>query len=325
MNSILVTGGAGFIGSHFVDLLLKEKTKNIVVFDKLTYAGKISNMATFIDNDNVIFIKGDISSMDDLRELFDRFTFSTIYNFAAESHVDNSISSPSVFVEANVIGTHNLLNMAKHYWQSYSNWRNNYKFVQISTDEVYGMLGDYGLFTENTCLNPSSPYSASKASADLICLSYFKTYGFPIVITRSSNNFGPRQDMEKLIPKTIINSINKKNIPIYGNGLNVRDWIFVEDNCLAIYLLSKLGVIGNIYNVGGNNEMTNLKIVNKILEFTLNLNSNLIEFVADRSGHDFRYAIDDLKTKSIIGNYKKTHFELALKLTIDYYKVYNAG
>lgn len=320
MKSILVTGGAGFIGSHFVDFLLNCGETNIVVFDKLTYAGKKSNMASFINDKRVEFIEGDINKFDDLIVLFGNFDFSYIYNFAAESHVDNSISSPSIFIDSNIVGTHNLLTMAKQHWKLDSNNEFTQKYIQISTDEVYGMLGSEGSFTEETCLKPSSPYSASKASADLLCMSYYNTYGFPLIITRSSNNFGPRQDFEKLIPKVITNAINKKKIPVYGNGLNVRDWVYVEDNCYAIYHLSKNGAIGNVYNIGGNNEKNNLQIIDIILE-KINANKfDLIEFVPDRNGHDFRYSVDDTKAKSVIGNYSKTDFSFALDATIAYYK-----
>lgn len=322
MKTILVTGGAGFIGSHFVDLLLEESQSKIVVFDKLTYAGKSSNMDSFVRNDRVTFIKGDIANAKDVENLFLKYKFLLIFNFAAESHVDNSINSPSVFIETNVNGTHNLLIQARKNWSKEPGWESKYRFIQISTDEVYGMLGKEGSFNEKTCLNPSSPYSASKASADLLCMSYLKTYNFPIIITRSSNNFGPRQDTEKLIPKVIFNALNNIKIPIYGNGLNVRDWIFVKDNCRAIYLLSTLGAIGNIYNVGGMNELTNLQIVSNILKYIKFDDSNLISFVEDRAGHDFRYSVDDQKTKLIIGEYATTEFDLALKNTIEFYVKY---
>lgn len=320
MNSILVTGGAGFIGSHFVDLLIKAGERNVVVFDKLTYAGKKSNMSSFINDSNVTFINGDIANLDNLKTLFNTLDFSIIYNFAAESHVDNSINSPAIFIESNVVGTHNLLYMAKCQWEKFPNWKESFKFIQISTDEVYGMLGSDGSFSEEMPLSPSSPYSASKASADLLCISYFKTYGFPMIITRSSNNFGPRQDVEKLIPKAIIHALNKKKIPIYGNGLNVRDWIYVEDNCSAIFSLSKVGKIGDVYNIGGNNEMNNLEIVKLILEKTNTSNFNLIEFVTDRIGHDFRYSVNTNKSKHLIGNFVETEFNLALDITINFYK-----
>lgn len=320
MKTILVTGGAGFIGSHFVDTLLEETQSNVVVFDKLTYAGKFSNMDSFLKNDRVTFVQGDIAVAQDVEKLFSEYEFLIIFNFAAESHVDNSINSPNVFVETNVNGTHNLLINAKIQWTKEIDWENKYRFIQISTDEVYGMLGEEGSFNEQTCLNPSSPYSASKAAADLLCISYFKTYKFPIIITRSSNNFGPRQDREKLIPKTIFNALNNLKIPIYGDGLNVRDWIFVKDNCRAIYLLSSKGDLGNVYNVGGNNEQNNLQIVNTILEKTESLGKDLIEFVPDRVGHDFRYSVDDTKAKKVIGSYVISTFDHFIELTIDFYK-----
>jgi dTDP-glucose 4,6-dehydratase len=218
------------------------------------------------------------------------------------------------------VGTHNLLLYSKSQWETVSDWENKFKFIQISTDEVYGALGQNGSFTENTPLNPTSPYSASKASADLLCLSYYKTYGFPVIITRSSNNFGPRQDYEKLIPKAIINSIFNFKIPVYGSGLNIRDWIFVEDNCNAIYKLSKLGVIGEVYNIGGNNEQSNLQIINSILNIMGKSGLDLVEFVAERSGHDFRYSINDKKSKLLIGEYSSSNFIENLKTTILFYE-----
>jgi len=235
-------------------------------------------------------------------------------NFAAESHVDNSIDEPSIFMQTNIIGVVNLLNNAKRFWKDYS----KHLFIQVSTDEVYGSLGKDGLFDEDSLVRPNSPYSSSKASADLIAMSYYRTYGLPVVITRSSNNFGPRQDKEKLIPKTILNSLNGVKIPLYGNGKNVRDWIFVKDNCNAILLLLKSALIGQVYNIGGLNERTNLEIIEIIL-FKLSAGEDNIEFVRDRLGHDYRYAIDDYKTNSLIGDYRNYNFDDAISLTIEFY------
>lgn len=319
MKTILVTGGAGFIGSHFIDLLLDVTDYFIIVLDKLTYAGKSENMSSFIESERVNFIKGDICDSDLLKTIFEKFYIDYVVNFAAESHVDNSITSPGIFVITNIIGTHTLINVSKSFWEKDTNWRETHKFIQISTDEVYGMLGDEGMFTEETSINPSSPYSASKASADLLCLSYYKTFGYPIIITRSSNNYGPRQDKEKLIPKSIINSLTGKKIPIYGSGMNIRDWIYVVDNSKAIYLLSLYGISGNVYNISGKNELRNIDFVKNIISKTNLDYENLIEFVPDRIGHDYRYSVDDSKTKSIIGEYATSSFDESVKETIYYY------
>lgn len=319
MKTILITGAAGFIGSHFADLILTDTDYEIVVLDSLTYAGKLENMESFIDSNRVNFIKSDICESKTVSSIFEKYDINYVINFAAESHVDNSINSPDVFIKTNIIGTHTLLNISKTYWEKDSNWTEKYKFVQVSTDEVYGMLGEDGFFTEETCLNPSSPYSASKASSDLLCMSYFKTYGYPVIITRSTNNFGPRQDKEKLIPKAIVNTILNRKIPIYGEGRNVRDWIFVKDNVKAIMSLLTQGKIGNTYNICGNNEMTNLEIVNSILSIINPMNNDLIQFVPDRKGHDFRYAVDDYKTRNLIGEYISSTFLNNLNITIRYY------
>lgn len=319
MKTILVTGAAGFIGSHFVDFLLKESDYKIIVFDKLTYAGKLANMDSFIDDERVTFVRGDIAKQSDVLNLFKGDDIDYVINFAAESHVDNSISEPSVFIHTNVIGTHNLLNCALNQWKESDDWKLNHKFIQVSTDEVYGMLGESGKFIETNNLNPSSPYSASKASADLICLSYFKTFGFPLIITRSSNNYGPRQDKEKLIPKTIHNALNGLPIPVYGTGKNVRDWIYVKDNCRAIYLLLSNSEHGEVYNIGGDNELTNIDVVNKIL-YLCDAPAKLISYVNDRQGHDFRYAVDSNKTKSKIGEFLMSTYEDGLIETIKFYK-----
>jgi len=315
IKKYLITGGAGFIGSHFIEMLLHHE-KDILVYnlDKLTYAGKVENMP-FLEDKRHVFIQGDICDKLLVSDLFKRHNFDVVVNFAAESHVDNSISEPLVFMETNVIGVVNLLNIAKQYWHDFQ----KHLFVQISTDEVYGTLGEFGLFNENSPLKPNSPYSSSKAAADLIALSYFKTFNFPLIVTRSSNNFGPRQDKEKLIPKIITNALSGKMIPIYGTGLNIRDWIFVKDNCRAILKLVKYGVIGEIYNIGGQNEKSNIDIAHFILN-RLGLSHDLIDFVADRLGHDFRYAIDDSKVTKMISDYRKYSFDDAITLTVGSYK-----
>jgi dTDP-glucose 4,6-dehydratase len=314
MKKYLITGGAGFIGSHFIEMLLNHEEDALVFnLDKLTYAGKYENMP-FLEDERHFLIHGDICDPLVVSNLFEKHNFDVVVNFAAESHVDNSINEPSIFMQTNILGVVNLLNSAKKYWKDYS----EHLFVQISTDEVYGSLGENGLFDEVSLIKPNSPYSSSKAAADLIALSYFSTYEIPIMITRSSNNYGPRQDNEKLIPKIITNAILGKDIPIYGNGMNVRDWIYVKDNCYAILLLISLGKVGEIYNIGGSNEKTNLEITNTILS-KLNLNNDLIKFVPDRQGHDFRYAINDFKTLTTIGKYVRTGFEKGLLETINYF------
>ncbi|MCK4736188.1 MAG: dTDP-glucose 4,6-dehydratase [Methanophagales archaeon] len=301
---VLITGGMGFIGSNFVHYILqKYPDGEIVVLDKLTYAGRIENLQGVMDK--IIFIKGDICSREDIEKVGD---CGVIFNFAAETHVDRSIIDAGVFVKTDVLGTYNLLEYAR---------RNGIeKYIQISTDEVYGSI-EKGSFKEEDILDPSSPYSASKAGADLLCHAYFKTHGLPILITRSSNNFGPYQYPEKLIPVLVINALQNKPLPIYGNGMNVRDWIYVLDNCEAIDLVSKKGKNGEIYNVASGNEKANIEIANFILE-ELNKPKDLIKFVNDRPGHDFRYSLDFARIKKL-GWKPKYDFENAIKDTIHWY------
>lgn len=318
MKTILVTGGAGFIGSHFVDLLVDESDYSIIVLDKLTYAGKLENMSSFMKSKRVNFVKGDICDSDLVNSIFDKFDINFVVNFAAESHVDNSIVSPDAFITTNILGTHNLLKVAQKHWKRGNVWIKNSKFIQISTDEVYGSIAK-GSFTEISILNPSSPYSSSKASADLICLSYYKTFGFPILITRSSNNYGPRQDKEKLIPKIISNIKNGLHVPIYGNGSNIRDWLYVADNCRAILAVLKFGIIGEIYNIGSGDERSNLEVV-KTINKIIRPNTNLLKFVPDRLGHDFRYSLNTVKLSKLIPDQFSSQFEDRILTTIDYYE-----
>lgn len=301
---VLITGGMGFIGSNFVHYILqKYPDEEMVVLDKLTYAGRIENLQDVMDK--ITFIKGDIYSREDIEKVED---CDVIFNFAAETHVDRSIIDAGVFVKTDVLGTYNLLEYAR---------RNGIeKYIQISTDEVYGSI-EHGSFKEEDILDPSSPYSASKAGADLLCHAYFKTHGLPILITRSSNNFGPYQYPEKLIPVLVINALQNKPLPIYGNGINVRDWIYVLDNCEAIDLVSKKGKNGEIYNVASGNEKANIEIANFILE-ELNKPKDLIKFVNDRPGHDFRYSLDFARIKKL-GWKPKYDFENAIKDTIHWY------
>lgn len=308
---VLITGGAGFIGSNFVVYMLdKYPNDQFVNLDALTYAGNLENLREIEKYNNYKFVKGDISDHQLIDELFASERFDYVINFAAESHVDRSILDPGAFVRANVQGTQVLLDAAKKYEVK--------KFVQVSTDEVYGSLGDNGLFHETTPLAPNSPYSASKAGGDLLVRAYHETYGLPVNITRCSNNYGPYQFPEKLIPLMIINALADKPLPIYGDGLNVRDWLHVEDHCQAIDLVLHKGIDGEVYNVGGNNERTNIEIVKTILSH-LNKPESLITFVEDRLGHDRRYAIDATKIREELGWEPKYTFETGIKETIDWY------
>jgi dTDP-glucose 4,6-dehydratase len=301
---ILITGGAGFIGCNSVRYMLeKYPGDEIVVLDKLTYAGRLENLQDVVDK--ITFIKGDICNKEDVEKVGD---CDVIFNFAAETHVDRSIIDAGVFVKTDVLGTHTLLEYARRYDID--------RYVQISTDEVYGSTME-GSFKESDILEPSSPYSASKAGADLLVKAYYKTYGLPVLITRSSNNFGPYQYPEKLIPVLILKAMHDEQLPIYGEGLNVRDWIYVEDNCKAIDFVFRKGEIGEIYNIGAENERTNIEIANLILE-ELYKPKSLIRFVEDRKGHDFRYSLDCEKINEL-GWSPKYNFEEALKGTIRWY------
>ena len=307
---MLVTGGAGFIGSNFVIYMLnKYPHYQIINLDALTYAGNLENLQSVERYPNYTFIKGDITDRMLIDELF-RQGVDVVINFAAESHVDRSIMEPDIFVRTNVMGTQVLLDAAKKYGVK--------KFVQISTDEVYGSLGETGLFTEETPLAPNSPYSASKAGGDLLVRAYHHTYGLPVNITRCSNNYGPFQFPEKLIPLMIANALNDRPLPVYGDGLNIRDWLYVEDHCSAIDLVIHHGVNGEVYNIGGNNERTNLEIVKTILA-ELNKPESLITFVEDRPGHDRRYGIDASKIKRELGWQPKYPFDIGIKRTIRWY------
>ena len=311
MKNILVTGGAGFIGSNFVRYMLnKHKDYKILNLDLLTYAGNIKNLDDIKDNPNYLFVKGDIADNKLVDKIVSDNKIDVIINFAAESHVDRSITNPDIFVKTNVLGTQNLLEVAKKYKIE--------KFFQISTDEVYGSLGKTGFFTEKTPLSPNSPYSASKASADLLVMAYHHTFGLNVNITRCSNNYGPYQFPEKLIPLFITNALDNKQVPLYGDGLNIRDWLFVEDHCSAIDTVLHKGKNGEIYNVGGNNEKTNKYITDTILKY-LGKDSSLIKYVSDRLGHDRRYAIDATKIKEELGWQPKYKFEQAIEKTIEWY------
>lgn len=307
---LLITGGAGFIGSNFVQYMLKQyPTYKIINLDILTYAGNLENLRLAEQNDNYQFIKGDIADHSLVESIF-KGGIDVVVNFAAESHVDRSILEPSIFVKTNVMGTQVLLECSKKYKVN--------KFVQVSTDEVYGSLDETGLFTEQTPLAPNSPYSASKAGGDLLVRAYHETFGLPVNITRCSNNYGPYQFPEKLIPLMIANALNDKPLPVYGDGMNVRDWLYVEDHCSAIDLVIHKGKLGEVYNIGGNNERTNINIVKTILN-ELGKPESLITYVNDRPGHDRRYGIDADKIKSELGWEPKYPFEKGIKETITWY------
>jgi dTDP-glucose 4,6-dehydratase len=307
---VVITGGCGFIGSNFVLYMLnKYPDYQIINLDALTYAGNEENLTEARNRPNYTFVKGDITDRKLVSRLF-RQGVDAVVNFAAESHVDRSIREPDIFVKTNVMGTQVLLDAAKQYGVQ--------RFVQISTDEVYGSLGDNGLFTEHSPLLPSSPYSASKAAADLLARAYYKTFGLPVNITRCSNNYGRFQFPEKLIPLMIIHAVNDKSLPLYGDGLNIRDWLHVEDHCSAIDLVLHHGVIGEIYNIGGNNERTNRQIVKTILA-ELGKPESLISYVSDRPGHDRRYGIDAAKIMRDLGWRPKYDFETGIKKTIEWY------
>jgi dTDP-glucose 4,6-dehydratase len=326
MKTYLVTGGAGFIGSNFVLYMLnKYNDVKIVNLDALTYAGNLENLKEVENNPNHVFVQGDICDHELVSKLFKDYSFDYVVNFAAESHVDRSIREPEIFAKTNVMGTVNLLNCAKEGWYTEENgWTDGVKYLQVSTDEVYGSLGETGYFMETTPLDPHSPYSASKAGSDFMVKAYGDTFKMPINITRCSNNYGPYQFPEKLIPLLINNCLQHKDLPIYGDGLNVRDWLFVEDHCKAIDMVVREGVLGEVYNVGGHNERTNLQIVKKVISYIgenvdKEVTEKLMKYVEDRKGHDRRYGIAPDKIKADLGWYPETTFEVGIEKTIKWY------
>jgi dTDP-glucose 4,6-dehydratase len=325
MKTYLVTGGAGFIGSNFILYMLKKyEDIKIINFDKLTYAGNLENLKEIQCDGRYIFIRGNICDKELVTSVFQKYKINYVVNFAAETHVDRSITTPEIFAETNVLGTVNLLNCAKDSWLEEEGWKDGVKFLHVSTDEVYGSLGDSGYFLETTALDPRSPYSASKASSDLMVKAFKDTYNMPMNITRCSNNYGPYQFLEKLIPLIISNCVNHKALPVYGDGLNVRDWLYVEDHCKAIDMVINEGRIGEIYNVGGHNERTNIEIVKTVIKYLnenydSNITESLIRNVEDRKGHDRRYAIDPSKIKEELGWYPETCFEDGIIKTIKWY------
>ncbi|MDR0833503.1 MAG: dTDP-glucose 4,6-dehydratase [Candidatus Symbiothrix sp.] len=359
MMVYLVTGGAGFIGANFVKYLLKKHDDiQIIVLDDLTYAGNLGTIKDDLKDPRLTFVKGDIKDPKIVNDIFDKYPIKFVVNFAAESHVDRSIENPQVFLETNILGTQNLLDVAKNQWSTgkdehgYPTYKPGVKYLQVSTDEVYGSLGDTGYFHETTPLDPRSPYSASKTGADLIVKAYGETYKLPVNITRCSNNYGPYHFPEKLIPLIIKNILEGKKLPVYGTGTNVRDWLYVEDHCKAIDTVVLNGRVGEVYNVGGHNEKTNIDIVKltistvkRLLEEHPNyrsalrhvdratrvetphadessldwINEDLITYVTDRLGHDQRYAIDPSKITAELGWYPETKFEDGIVKTIRWY------
>ena len=312
-KNILVTGAAGFIGANFAEYFVnKHPEYNVIIVDKLTYAGNMDNLKKV--EDKITFVQADICDFEKMKEIFKEYNINGVIHFAAESHVDNSIKTPFIFTQTNVIGTHTLLETAKQIWGEGS----KNKFVHISTDEVYGTLGEEGYFTETSPIQPNSPYSSSKASSDLIALAYHETFKMNVSVTNCSNNYGPYQHNEKLIPHMIKLALEDKKLPVYGEGLNIRDWLYVEDHCEAIDLVYHNGRSGERYNIGGHNEKRNIEIVKLILKH-LGKSEDLITYVEDRKGHDYRYAIDPTKIKNELGWEPKTKFEDGIIKTINWY------
>ena len=323
-HKVLITGGAGFIGSHVVRYFINNYPNyHIYNLDILSYASNISNLIDVENKDNYTFIKGDICDNELVNDIFKKFKISSVIHLAAESHVDKSIDDPLKFAKVNIIGTLNLLHLAKNYWKD--NFSNKL-FYQISTDEVFGTLGKEGLFVETSKYDPHSPYAASKASSDHFVRSFKDTYGLPVIISNCSNNFGPNQFTEKLIPLVIQNIINNKLIPVYGNGKNIRDWIYIDDHVRAIDLIFHKGQIGDTYNIGGSNERNNIDLVHELINITDSLlnrpkgtSTKLINYVSDRPGHDFRYAIDSSKLNNQLGWKASRNFKQNIEKTASWY------
>lgn len=328
MKKYLVTGCAGFIGSNFIHYMLEKYAEiQLVNLDALTYAGNLENLADVIDDPRHIFVHGDISDQKLVAELLEKYDPDCVINFAAESHVDRSIRNPEIFVQTNVMGTVNLLQRCKDAWYDAKGkrWMTGKKYLQVSTDEVYGALGPEGFFVETTPLCPHSPYSSSKASADLFVKAFHDTYGMPVNITRCSNNYGPYQFPEKLIPLLINNTMQHKKLPVYGDGLQIRDWLYVVDHCKAIDMVASSGRDGEVYNIGGQNERTNIFIVKTVISqlherlMDAGISEKLITYVEDRLGHDRRYGIDPTKVRDELGWYPEVPFEKGIALTVEWY------
>ena len=328
MKTFFVTGGAGFIGGNFILNLMKTGQAIVINYDKLTYAGNLDTLISIEENPHYTFEQGDICDRDRLKKLFARHTIDVVVHFAAESHVDRSIETPGDFIQTNVLGTYELLEIAHRYWQGLNKTRkDNFRFLHVSTDEVYGSLGKTGLFTEQTAYAPNSPYAASKASSDHLVRAYHKTFNLPVLTTNCSNNYGPYQFPEKLLPLMITKALSGKPLPIYGDGKQIRDWLYVEDHCRAILEVLENGTVGQVYNIGGHNEKTNLEVVQTLCNILDEMvadspyrpHKSLITFVEDRPGHDRRYAIDAGKIKKELGWVPKESFETGLQKTVCWY------
>lgn len=323
---ILVTGGAGFIGSALIRYLVSETNAKVLNLDKLTYAGNLSSLKTIDNSPNYQFIHETICNFDAIQRIINEFQPDYIFHLAAESHVDRSINGAREFIDTNIVGTFNMLEAAKTYWNNLDGEkRDNFRFLHVSTDEVYGSLCDTGLFTETTPYSPSSPYSASKAASDHLAKAWFHTYKFPVIVSNCSNNYGPYHFPEKLIPLNILNAMECKPITVYGKGENIRDWLYVEDHARALYTIISKGRLGETYNVGGKNERTNIEVINRICEIMDKLrpqnapHSKLITFVTDRPGHDLRYAIDATKLETELGWQARESFESGIEKTVRWY------
>jgi dTDP-glucose 4,6-dehydratase len=328
MQTVLVTGGAGFIGGNFVHFLISETNAQIVNLDKLTYAGNLDTLAPLRGDARHVFVQGDIGDRDLIRRLLSDYRVDSVVNFAAESHVDRSIDGPAAFVDTNVMGTFNLLDCAREYWSWLgSSKKDAFRFLHVSTDEVYGSLGPSGRFVETTAYAPNSPYSASKAASDHLVRAWYHTYGLPVLTTNCSNNYGPYQFPEKLIPLVILKALKGERLPIYGDGSNVRDWLYVEDHCRAIWRVLEAGRLGEVYNVGGDSERSNLQVVDTlcalldelVVDSTYRPHGDLKTFVSDRPGHDRRYAIDSGKLQSELGWKPRESFETGMRRTMIWY------
>jgi dTDP-glucose 4,6-dehydratase len=328
MKSHFITGGAGFIGCNFILNLLRTDSVKVLNYDKLTYAGNLESLASVATHPNYVFEEGDICDPDRVSQLLDTHQPDTLINFAAESHVDRSIDGPAPFIETNITGTFKLLEAARNYWGSLKGEKKaNFRFLHVSTDEVFGSLGATGYFTEETPYAPNSPYAASKASSDHLVRSYHQTYGLPVLTTNCSNNYGPCQFPEKLVPLMIHNALNGKPLPVYGDGQQIRDWLYVEDHCRAILTVLDKGRLGEVYNIGGNNEKANLEMVHTLCSLldemapksSFKPHKSLIKFVDDRPGHDRRYAIDSGKIQRELGWSPKETFDTGLRKTIQWY------
>ena len=328
MKTFFVTGGAGFIGGNFILNLMKTGQAIVINYDKLTYAGNLDTLISIEENPHYTFEQGDICDRDRLKKLFARHTIDVVVHFAAESHVDRSIETPGDFVQTNVLGTYELLEITHWYWRGLNKTRqDNFRFLHVSTDEVYGSLGKTGLFTEQTAYAPNSPYAASKASSDHLVRAYHKTFNLPVLTTNCSNNYGPYQFPEKLLPLMITKALSGKPLPVYGDGKQIRDWLYVEDHCRAILEVLENGTVGQVYNIGGHNEKTNLEVVQTLCNILDEMvpdspyrpHKHLITFVEDRPGHDRRYAIDAGKIKKELGWVPRESFETGLQKTVCWY------